>query len=199
MNVRKIKIKGKTFSFNDDSFFICEKSPAGKKLTIPKRVVIKSDSEELYSRDNKKGEWITLWVDSGFFKDAEILKVIRRIKTAGHIFLYGNKRFGILFDAVMDRLYSRSMDFCFYCDETLNKTNRTTEHLVPKAILRAYLINVLDDNTVPCCQKCNSEKANLHPYTFREYVKLRLSSDVRYKKVLKTLNSILINKNDPLC
>jgi len=199
MKVRKIKIKGKTLSFDDESFFICADFPAGKKLTIPKRIVIKSDSQQLYSRNNNQSEWVILWVDSDFFKDQEILKIIRRIKTAGHIFLYGNKRFGINFDQVIDRLYSRSMDFCFYCDETLNKNNRTTEHLVPKAILRAYLINVLDDNTVPCCQKCNSEKANLHPYTYREYVKLMIKRDVRYKKVLRTLNSILINKNDPLC
>lgn len=140
-----------------------------------------------------------LWVDSDFFKDSIVLKKIRRLKISGHVITYGNKRFGVNFDQVVDRLYSRNMDTCFYCDETLNKNNRTTEHLIPKAMLRAYHLNAINDNTVPCCSSCNSEKANLHPYTFREYIRRRKKESTRFRKILKVLDLILINKKDPLC
>lgn len=198
MNVRKIRIKAKLIQETDHDLIICPEATDDRNLIISKDLIIKSFEKDFFSRNNLVNTWTTFHIDSFFFKDKDSLRKVRRLKNAGHLFIYGVKQFGIDFDAVIDRVYSRSMDHCFYCDEILDRTNRTSEHLVPKAMLKAYLIVTLDDNTVPCCSDCNSEKANLHPYTFREYVKFKVDVAPRYKKMLRTLNNILISKKDPL-
>lgn len=198
MNVRKIRVKSKLIQETDHDLIICPDAVDDRNLVISKSLILKSFEKDFFSRNNLVNTWTTFHIDSFLFKDKDALRKIRRLKNAGHLFTYGVQKFGIDFDAVIDRVYSRNMDHCFYCDHNLDKTNRTSEHLVPRVMLKAYLIVSLDDNTVPCCIECNSEKANLHPYTFREYVKLKIGFAPRYKKMLRTLNSILISKKDPL-
>lgn len=195
MKLIKVRAKSKVVTIEEDKMIVCP--DLSYRIEIPKRLIIKTSGGVFYSKNNKKTMWTTMFVDSDLFKNTIVIQNIRRAKSAGHIFVYGNKMFGINFDAVIDKLYSRSMDFCFYCDETLNKSNRTTDHLIPKAILRAYMLNTIENNTVPCCSICNSEKASLHPYIFREHARLR-PGEIS-KKILKTLNLILISKTDPLC
>jgi len=199
MNVRKLRVKTKIIQETDVSLLIFP-TDKHKILLIPKRMVIKSEVGEFYSKKKDEGftEWTTLHIDNDFLKNEQIMNRVVNLKSAGHLFLYGNKRFGIDFDTVITKQYSRPVDLCFYCDENLSIKNKTIDHLVPKAFLRAYGIVFLEDNNLSCCIDCNSKKANLHPITFREYVKTILKSapKKKWRDVLKTLNNILLDKKD---
>lgn len=201
MNVRKLRVKAKLVCDNGSELLLCKEAPA-KTLRIPKQYIIKTDESEFFSRKNISSTWIILFLDTDYFKAKGILKRLETLKSAGHIFLYGDKKYGVDFDAVITKLYSRSMDYCFYCDEDLIAENRTTEHIIPRAILKAYGLITIDNNTVPCCKECNYLKTNLHPYTFRVAVQTIIKHAGASKKwgvVLQTLNKILIHKKDPLC
>lgn len=200
MNVRKLRVKTKIIQETDASLLIFP-TDKHKILLIPKRVVIKSEVGEFYSKKKHEGfsEWTTLHIDNDFLKNEQIMSKVNNLRLAGHLFIYGNRKFGIDFDAVITKQYSRPVDICFYCDEELIRHNKTVDHLIPKAFLRAYGIVFLEDNNLSCCGDCNSKKANLHPATFREYVKILLKSSPadKWRIVLKTLNDILIDKKDP--
>lgn len=201
MNVRKVRIKKKLISESEDSFLIYSSRPE-KQLAIPKRLVIKSNSEKFYSKNNMTSTWDVFHIDNDFFKNQHVMKKIFSFKNSGHLFLYGYKKFYVNFDSVITKLYSRPMTFCFYCDDELISSTKTTEHILPRNFIQAYGYNSLDDNTVPCCRNCNSLKSNLHPVTFRELVKTMISNTTdellikKLSSILKTLNKILIDKKD---
>ena len=69
---------------------------------------------------------------------------------------------------------------------------------MPTVIIKAYGFSYLDDNLVPSCRDCNSEKASLHPYIFREKVKMlwERTKNPKWKKVIIVLNKVLIEKHD---
>jgi len=141
-------------------------------------------------------------------KDTDTLVRIATLKRKGHLFIYGKTRFGVDWDTVIERVYSRPANLCFFCDKKLkrggpdSKRNdvKTKDHLIPGSVLDAYGIVVLEDNTVPCCITCNQEKANLHPYVYRSKLQYLLKNNhrdqKRRRKVLSTLNLILIKDHD---
>ena len=101
----------------------------------------------------------------------------------------------------MEKVYSREQNYCFFCDRQLSEQDKTKDHLIPRVILKAYNLIELDDNTVPCCKACNEEKASLHPYIYRTYLKNNLQNTKRDKdrrtRALHTLNLILVSDKDP--
>ena len=46
---------------------------------------------------------------------------------------------------------------CTYCNEKLNKYNKTQDHVIPRASGGSELGR---DNLMPCCRDCNFEKAD---------------------------------------
>lgn len=46
---------------------------------------------------------------------------------------------------------------CVYCNARLTKTNKTQDHVIPRAQGGAQLGR---DNLMPCCRRCNWEKAD---------------------------------------
>src|SRR3989304_4344597 len=107
MNVRKLWVKAKLVCNESSELVICKEAPA-KTLLIPKQYIIKSDESEFFSRKNILSTWLVLYLDSDYFNANGVLKRIETLKSAGHIFLYGDKKYGVDFDAVITKLYSRS-------------------------------------------------------------------------------------------
>ena len=206
MNARRIRIKTKYLSETDEHYLVS----GNVNLIIPKSYVIKTARQQFHDYNVKPGKqipWTSLYLDVDFFKHKPVIDSIRQLKNDKKIFVYGRKQFGIIWDAVINKMYSRPLDQCFYCDCKLrkggNKVNtHTKDHIIPKVMVEAYGYNFLDDNTVPCCKWCNQHKASLHPYAFREKVKHKLSylrkGREKWESILKTLNKILIEKKDPL-
>ena len=206
MNTRRIRIKTKHLSETDEHYLIS----GTVNLIIPKDYVIKTGKNEFFdynTRPGKKIQWTSLYLDTDFFKHKAIIDTLRKLKNDKKVFIYGRKQFGVNWDAVINRMYTRPLNQCFYCDVKMrkggNKVNSSTkDHVIPRVMVEAYGYNYLDDNTVPCCRWCNQHKGSLHPYTFREKVKHKLSylrkGRDKWEKILKTLNKILIEKKDPL-
>jgi 5-methylcytosine-specific restriction endonuclease McrA len=194
MNSKRIRVKSRLITQNDNEFII-----KGKKisLVIPKSYILKTNNKE------SKDHWTSLYLDPDFFKSKDVVLKLRFLKDDDSIYIYGRKSFGIIWDNVANRVYSRQKNICFFCDEKLysgrtKHGNKTKDHLIPTVMVKAYGFNYIDDNLVPACQDCNSEKASLHPYVFREKVKLLIerTGKEKWRKVLKTLNKILIEKHD---
>lgn len=203
MNAKRIRIKTKYLSETDEDYAVSGKVT----LIIPKSYVIKTGNQELHDYTTKSGkliEWTNLYIDPDFFKHGQVIAIIRKLKNENKLFVYGRKTYGIIWDYVINRLYSRPLDVCFYCDQKLKskgdkRFKKTKDHLIPKVIVEAYGFYYIDDNTVPCCFECNQEKASLHPYIFREKVKHKIQysrKPEKWKRILKTLNKILIEKHD---
>ena len=195
MNSKRIRIKSKLITPLENEFVI-----KGKKisLVIPKSYILKTN------RNESDNYWTNFYLDPDFFKSKDVLLSLRALKNDDNVFIYGRKSFGIIWDEVIDKVYSRKKNKCFFCDDHLyakkgkEPGNRTKDHLIPTVIIKAYGFSYLDDNLVPSCQDCNSEKASLHPYIFREKVKILIerTGKGKWRKVLTILNKILIEKHD---
>lgn len=87
---------------------------------------------------------------------------------------------------------------CIYCDTKLQIKNRTLDHRYPRATGGISITN----NLFPCCNKCNSKKADLSHKEFLFYRDLKKEDKKAYKeyvakykeKILKRIGYILPNK-----
>lgn len=197
MNVRRIRIKTSIINDKGDLYLVRNKNIY---LEIPKSYVLKSNNQTFHD----KKRWTVFYLDPDFFKKAGVLKKLIRLKKLNHAFIYGRRLFKIHWDNVVTRTQSRSLDVCFYCDmefvhEKNHKFSKTSDHLIPTVILKAYGYEYIDDNEVPCCRECNQDKASLHPLTWRVKVRnnIKLTGKPKWNTVLKTLNKILTDKKDP--
>lgn len=202
MNVRKIRIKTKLVREQQDSF-------SAQELVIPKTYITKVEGKKYYSRTTKshKENWTIFTIDEDFLRDSSVLLAISELKEKGRLYVYGRKSFGIDWDVVLDMLYSHPADKCFYCSESLidtngkKKRNKTKDHLVAKEILKAHGLYSIPDNTVPCCTTCNGAKGSLTVYLWRvklkTMIKERNKYDWKWRRALKVMNRILIDKTDP--
>ena len=73
-------------------------------------------------------------------------------------------------------------DICFYCGKEVKAGSKTVDHKKP------YTNGgkTIKDNLVMCCDRCNSEKADLDVDTYmrvREYIDLKLSKDIIMKHI----------------
>jgi hypothetical protein len=169
-------------------------------LEIPKSYVLKTNNQKFHD----KKPWINFYLDPDFFKKPGVFKKMLRFKSSKSLFIYGRKLFRINWDSVVNRMYSRSQYICFYCDGEFtegrgDRLSKTTDHLIPTVMLKAYGYEYLDDDEVPCCYECNQDKASLHPVTWRVKVirNFEMTGDNKWKIALKTLNKILTDKKDP--
>ena len=204
MIVRKIRLRTNLLSSNDESYFYNSKD--GASLIIPRHYVYKTYKKSYFSYTDwiKKKSWTILLVDSDFFSAVETIKTIAELKSRELIYVYDRKKFGIDWDRVSERLFTNPPNKCFYCQTSFKnqKSKKTKDHLIPKLMLKAYGIRILEDNTVPCCEDCNKLKSSLHPYTFREYIKTLIKTERAwgkkgtYIKILEVLNDILIGHKD---
>ena len=202
MNARRIRVRASIVENTENEFVL-----KGKKvrLIIPKSYVLKTNNQDYFDIDPviNKRTWINFYLDPDFFKHDKVYAKIKMLRKSRNIVFYGHKKFGIIWSNVVDRMYSRPLFFCFYCDEKLTgfgtmNENKSRDHLIPRIFLKAYGIRYIEDNSLPCCMGCNAQKANLHPYIFREKVKLLIekTKDEKWNRVLKVLNKILIEKKD---
>jgi len=95
--------------------------------------------------------------------------------------------------------FNSSKDECFYCHTGLTDKNRTKDHIIPKS-RNGILSNT---NKLWCCVECNSLKANLDPYQFKEKLEkiiLKIDTIVHkkdkeyYITVLETVNQMILKK-----
>lgn len=200
MNTKRIRVRsnaveddGRTITIlGNDTFF------------IPKKFILKTSEKEFFNKSYykpKKEKWTSIYLDPDFFRSQDIAKRLYQLEKKNRIFVYGRRSYGIVWDYVINILSSRPANMCFFCDDTLiRKENFTRDHLIPSVIVEAYGLSFIYNNTVPCCKACNEEKASLHPYIFREKVKLKIRhsrNKEKWRRVLKVLNKILIEKKDP--
>ncbi len=200
MNTKRIRIRSSAVEFDGKNYTVL----GNVTLTIPKEFVVKTVEQEFYEKSyhkQRKSKWTSIYLEPEFFRRPDISKKIHNLKKRNKIFVYGRKAYGVNWDYVINIVCGRPMNVCFYCDEKLIKgVNNTRDHVIPRSIVEAYGLYEIPDNTVPCCRECNEEKADLHPYIFREKVKLKIRYSRRknkWRRVLKVLNKILIEKEDP--
>lgn len=193
MNARRIRAKSSYLSILDDGLLLSDKK---NSLLIPNSFILKTNEQNFFDQKVNQ-QWTNIYLDPSFFKTKDILVKLARFKRSNKVFVYGKRSYGIHWDNVITRMYSRPQDLCFYCDAELNTKSKTKDHLVPVVVIRALGYNYIDDNTVPCCKDCNSEKASLMPDIFRMKAKRLIKADYKWKKVVSVLNKILINKKDP--
>jgi 5-methylcytosine-specific restriction endonuclease McrA len=78
-------------------------------------------------------------------------------------------------DVMYDIAYSMcNSDVCFYCKRRITKENRTIDHVFPKC-WGGVSISI---NLVPCCKKCNEQKANM---TQNQFIRWRKHSSQNAK------------------
>jgi len=198
MNTKRIRVRSSAVEEGEKSITIL----GNQILTIPKEHISKISEKELFEKsyfDTKKAKWTSIYIDADYFR--RIAHDVYKLKRKSRVFIYGRRSYGINWDYVINIVSSRPATYCFYCDEPLfRKVNFTRDHVIPRVIVEAYGLSSIDDNTVPCCKECNEEKGSLHPYIFREKVKLKVKysrKKQKWKRVLKVLNKILIEKTDP--
>lgn len=203
MNVRKIRIKHKLVKESPKDF-------STNELLIPKTFIVEVDHRQYYSRNTKtkKETWIILSIDDDFLRDSKILIAISNLKEKGHLYVYGRRSFGIDWDQVLELLYSKPANNCFFCNEPLvdnqgikRKDVATKDHLVAREILKAYGLYSIPDNTLPCCVECNRAKGSLTPYLWRvklkTLIKARTDQDWKWRRGLQVMNKILLESKDP--
>ena len=110
MNSKRIRIKSKLITPLENEFVI-----KGKKisLVIPKSYILKTN------RNESDNYWTNFYLDPDFFKSKDVLLSLRALKNDDNVFIYGRKSFGIIWDEVIDKVYSRKKNKCFFCDDHL--------------------------------------------------------------------------------
>lgn len=64
---------------------------------------------------------------------------------------------------------------CYYCGRTFPRRKLTLDHKFPLDVGGPTIPN----NMVPCCSHCNSEKANMNMYQYKEYLALESIKEKR--------------------
>lgn len=200
MNTKRIRVRSNAVEEDEKNFTVL----GPETLIIPKKFVQKTTEQEFFDKSYfkvQKTKWTSIYLDPDFFREHGVSKKIHQLKQRKKIFVYGRRAYGIIWDYVINIVSGKPAKYCFYCDEKLiRKVNFTRDHVIPRSIVEAYGLYELPDNTVPCCKECNEEKADLHPYIFREKVKIKIkysNNKEKWRRVLKVLNKILIEKTDP--
>lgn len=99
---------------------------------------------------------------------------------------------------MLEALLNKKLDqkHCFLCDNLLNKSNYTDEHIFPKWLLRKYNLwkqtlnfpngeaTQYDEIRIPCCDKCNNILSKLERI-------IKTASDVGYKTFVKLSEQII--------
>jgi len=196
VNARRIRVKTSIVTDKGSFYLIRNKN---SYLEIPKSYVLKTNNQKFHD----KKPWTNFYLDPDFFKKNGVYRRMQKFKSSGSLFIYGRRLFKINWDNLITRLYSRRLDICFYCDTEFDprincRFSKTSDHVVPTVVLKAYGYEYIDDNEVPCCYECNQDKASLHPATWRVKVQnnIRFTSEPKWAIVLKTLNKMLTEKKD---
>ena len=87
---------------------------------------------------------------------------------------------------IMNRrdIYNKYTGHCAYCGKKIEFDDMTIDHIVPQSKGGKNT----DDNIVPCCQLCNSQKANRSLEEFRAFLENitdTLDEDKQYRLALR--------------
>jgi len=171
-----------------------------KKIKISSQYIIKTNLSFFYPA-NKKAmvEWIIIYVDLDYYLRSKMYDSIRGYLKHGSIVSYGKKSYGILWDVIINKECTSSRGICYYCEDDVKDI--TIDHVVPKHIYKPLGIVYIPHNTVQCCKKCNRNKANHHPYIYREIARFSMDKGnagnrAYWSKVFKAMNRMLINKDN---
>jgi len=191
--VRRFHIREKKVKENSKSYTINKLFNKGR-FYIPKSQVIRLNHYTKTGPGNSKVKenWVTITVTDWAWNKVNIPLHISGMQEVGEVFVEGETHQGINWDYVISK--RRDSKRCFYCmrlfDDLILKTR---DHVIPKAILKAFGISSLPNNTVPCCEDCNGDKANLHPTVYKKYIMMKLheTGEQYYRIVLDTLTRLI--------
>ncbi len=189
------KIRSVKFISEKDNkyvFAISKKSP-NTKFNIPKNQVLKFEEITISNPyTNLDEQWIDIVVTDWIWSKMDIESKLKNYKMSSDVVISNETHFAINWDFVI--MKRRDSNRCFFCEKKIYDSKKTLDHLIPKAVLRAYgLKGGIPNNTVPCCLEDNREKANLHPEVYRELVRRKIheGGDIKYRTILFTLNQLL--------
>ena len=198
--VRSFHIRTKKIRENNKSYSISKISDKGV-FYVPKNQVISIEDYTKSSPTNHKiqEKWSKITVTSWSWDKVNIPFHISGLQEMGEAFIEGETHFDVDWDYIIKK--RRDHRRCFYCLRKFNfkdpELKKTRDHLIPKAILKAYgKPNGIPNNTVPCCSRCNNEKSNLHPSVYLIYIsrKIHETGSEYYRTISGTLNQLIVKK-----
>lgn len=190
--IRPVKILSK----DEKCYVFCSsRSDLNSRFSIPKSQVLKFEKITIKNPYTKTDEdWIEIVVTDWIWHKKNLKEKLNNYKIVDSVVISNETHFGINWDYVI--MKKRDRNHCFFCQCKLNSDGKekTNDHVIPKAVLKAYgLKGGIANNTVPCCKEDNREKANLHPEIYRELVRRKIheGGDLKYRTILFTLNELL--------
>ena len=189
--IAAIKYIGKT----SKSYTFClSKRITASNFSIPSSQVLSFENISIKNETlDVEEEWIQIVVTDWVWTKLNLGLRLKNPRLNDYVIIDGETHFGINWDFVVVK--RKNNKNCFLCHGELNSTNRTSDHLISKMILKAYgYTKPLPNNTVPCCKDCNKEKASMHPEVYRDFVKNKISEtgEPKYRIILFTLNKIIV-------
>lgn len=173
------------------------------KVYIPKSQILSSKqlNKPNLRHPHLKEKWLEITVTDWIWNKMNLPEAFEKMKEVEEIVIMGETHFDVDWDYVISKRSDRK--HCFYCmtkmkllrkGETPIPQSKTKDHLIPKAVLKAYGIIELPNNTVPCCRQCNDDKANLMPELYLRYAKLKLheTGDTYYRTIIDTLERVIV-------
>ena len=87
-------------------------------------------------------------------------------------------------------------DECYYCGITLNRKNRTKDHIPSQCLFVGYPERYKQNRlTVPCCNKCNFELSK-HENEFRNYIGITNQNNKKAKLISRnSAKELTLQKN----
>jgi len=168
-----------------------------RKFFIPKSQIIYVQHYKV--SQNKGGKWVAISVTEWAWNKIDLAKLLEPLQENEEAYVAGESHYDVDWDYVIAK--RRIKNKCFYCMKVFLKgvpnRSKTRDHLIPRAMLKAYgKPRGIPNNVVPCCRRCNKDKANLHPEVYKKFImgKLHETGGVYYRVVLDTLNRLIVKK-----